>query len=91
VLYVAGARQVGASYVGAPEFGIEELGALEDCVQLRYLVRFDDGGSGMRLRGGPLDVGVELAEGADRYRVTRVEQPPNERSFGHAWAELVDA
>jgi hypothetical protein len=58
--------------------------------RLRYLVHFDDGGSGMRLRGEPLDVGCELTEGADRYRVVRVEQPPNERSFGHAWAELLD-
>jgi hypothetical protein len=31
--------------------------------QLRYLVHFDDGGSGMRLRTEPLDVGCELAEG----------------------------
>ena len=24
-----------------------------------------------------------------RYRVIRVEQPPYERSFGHAWVDLV--
>ena len=58
--------------------------------QLRYLVHFDDGGSGMRLRTKPLDVGCELAEGRDRYRVMRVEHPAHERTFGHAWATRVD-
>jgi hypothetical protein len=50
--------------------------------QLRNLVHFDDGGSGMRLRPEPLDVGSELAEGVDRYRVMRVEQPRHERTLG---------
>jgi hypothetical protein len=31
--------------------------------QIRYLVHFDDGGSGMRYSNEPLDVGVELTEG----------------------------
>ena len=30
-----------------------------------------------------------LLDGGARYRVVRVEQPPNERSFGHVWAELI--
>jgi hypothetical protein len=58
--------------------------------QIRYLVHFDDGGSGMRMMDEPLEVGCELTEGADRYRVVRVERPPKPRSFGHAWAELLD-
>jgi len=58
--------------------------------QLRYLVHFDDGGSGMRMRSEPLDVGSEVADGGARYRVVRAEQPPNPGSFGHAWAELLD-
>jgi hypothetical protein len=45
--------------------------------QIRYLVHFDDGGSGMRYRSEPLTVGAELTDGGARYRVERVE-PPNE-------------
>jgi len=53
--------------------------------QIRYLVHFDDGGSGMRHRAEPLTVGVELADGGHRYRVEWVEPPPNPNAFGHAW------
>jgi hypothetical protein len=53
--------------------------------QLRYLVHFEDGGSGMRYRREPLTVGGELADGGIRYRVERVEPPPNPNAFGHAW------
>ena len=52
--------------------------------QIRYLVHFSDGGSGMRYRDEPLTVGVELTDGARRYRVERVEPPPNPNAFGHA-------
>jgi hypothetical protein len=44
----------------------------------------------MRRHTEPLDAGSELADGGVRYRVMRVEQPPNERSFGHAWVERID-
>ena len=44
--------------------------------QIRYLVHFDDGGSGMRHRDEPLAVGVELADGGSVYRVERVEPAP---------------
>ena len=54
---------------------------------IRYLVRFSDGGSGIRYRDRPLDAGDEIDDGGQRYRVVRVEQPPSESSFGHAWAE----
>jgi hypothetical protein len=59
--------------------------------QLRYLIHFDGGGSGMRMPDRPLDVGVELDDGGVRYRVVRVEQPKHERTFGHAWAKRFDA
>ena len=39
---------------------------------LRYLILFDDGGSGMRHRDEPLAVGDELDDGGSRYRVERV-------------------
>jgi hypothetical protein len=57
--------------------------------QVRYLVHFDDGGSGMRHREEPLEVGTELREGGDRYLVERVEQPRHGRALGHAWVTLV--
>jgi hypothetical protein len=53
--------------------------------QIRYLVHFDDGGSGMRYRSEPLPIGNELADGGSRYRVERLEPPPNPNAFGHAW------
>jgi uncharacterized protein (DUF302 family) len=53
--------------------------------QLWYLVHFDDCGSGMRLRPEALDIGVELAEGADRCRVTRSSSP---RMSGRSDTEL---
>ena len=52
--------------------------------QIRYLVHFDDGGSGMRYRAEPLAIGDELTHGRSRYRVERVEPPPNPNAFGHA-------
>jgi hypothetical protein len=50
--------------------------------RLRYLVRFSDGGSGMRYRDVQLDVGDELTEGAQRYTVERVEQAGNPSRVG---------
>jgi hypothetical protein len=58
--------------------------------QLRYLVHLSDGGSGMRLRREPLAVGATLDDGGTSYRVSRVEHPAHERTFGHAWVEKVD-
>jgi hypothetical protein len=29
-------------------------------------------------------------DGGARYRVERVEPPPNQSAFGHAWARLVE-
>ena len=59
-------------------------------LKIRYLVHFSDGGSGMRFRDEPLDVGAVLEDGGARYRVERVEQPPNPRAFGYAWATRLD-
>jgi hypothetical protein len=50
--------------------------------QIRYLVHFSDGGSGMHYRSEPLTVGVELADGGARYRVERVEPPPTRTRSG---------
>jgi hypothetical protein len=58
---------------------------------VRYLIRFDGGGSGMRFRDAALDVGEVLTDGGERYRVVRVEQPRSAQAFGHAWTELVAA
>jgi hypothetical protein len=58
--------------------------------QVRYLVHFSDGGSGMRYRDARIDVGAELDDGGGRYRVERVEQPPHERAFGHVWATRIE-
>jgi hypothetical protein len=57
--------------------------------QLRYLIHFTDGGSGMRHRDQPLEPGVELNDGGGRYRVVRVEPPPNDLAFGHAWVKRI--
>jgi hypothetical protein len=35
-------------------------------------------------------VGVELADGGRRYRVERVEPPPNPNAFGHAWVARLE-
>ena len=56
--------------------------------QIRYLVHFDDGGSGMRYRSEPLTVGAELTDGG---RGERVEPPPNPNAFGHARVRLIEA
>ena len=42
--------------------------------QIRYLVHFDGGGSGMRYRADALAVGVELADGGTVYRVGRARR-----------------
>jgi hypothetical protein len=41
--------------------------------QLRSLIHFSDGGSGMRMRDEPLEPGTELDDAGGRYRVIRVE------------------
>ena len=46
---------------------------------IRYLITFSDGGSGRRFRDEPLEVGAELDDGGNRYRVVRLEQPPSPR------------
>jgi hypothetical protein len=58
--------------------------------QVRYLIHFSDGGSGMRHRNEPLKAGVELTDGGVRYRVERVEPPPNPSAFAHAWVTRLD-
>jgi hypothetical protein len=45
--------------------------------------------SSSRFRDATLDVGDVLVDAGESYRVVRVEQPKSERSFGHAWTELL--
>ena len=58
--------------------------------QLRYLVHFSDGGSGMGAQDEPLEPGIELVDRAGRYKVVRVEPAPSPQAFGHVWAELIE-
>ena len=51
--------------------------------QLRYLIHFSDGGSGMRTRDDAVDVGDELVDGGGRYYVVCVEPAPNPQALGH--------
>jgi hypothetical protein len=44
----------------------------------------------MQMRNEPLQVGCVLDDGGSRYRIVWVVAPPNERAFGHAWAEVRD-
>jgi hypothetical protein len=57
-------------------------------MEIRYLITYSDGGAGMRHHAEPLEVGDELDDCGERYRVVRVEQPPSGTGFGRAWAEL---
>ena len=58
--------------------------------QLRYLVHFDDGGSGdagcATTRSRPAASWTTAAF----VTVVRVEPPTTRHSFGHAWAEVRD-
>ena len=62
---------------------------LSENQQERTLVHFSDGGTGMREYGRPLEVGDEIDDGRERYRIVRVESKQTRGGFGHAWAELV--
>jgi hypothetical protein len=53
----------------------------------RVLVHFADGGAGMREYDRPLEVGNEIEDGGERYRIVRVEPKTTRGGFGHAWAE----
>jgi hypothetical protein len=55
--------------------------------ELRYLITFDDGGSGMRRRPEPLKAGDTLSDVGSQYVVVTVEPSPTEGGFGRAWAE----
>jgi hypothetical protein len=60
-------------------------------VEIRYLVKFSDGGVGMRTRSEPLEVGEELDDCGERYTVVEVEQPPDARSHESGEVEELDA
>jgi hypothetical protein len=50
--------------------------------QLRYLIHFSDGGSGMHQRDEPLRPGDALNDGGADYVIERVAPAPNPASFG---------
>ena len=54
---------------------------------MRYLIHYSDGGAGMRHRDEPPWPGDEVTDGGASYKVMRVDQPPNDTGFGHAWVE----
>jgi hypothetical protein len=56
--------------------------------QVRYLVHFAEGGSGMRWYDEPLKEGGVVKDGGFEYVVVRVIQPSRTTGLGHAWAEL---
>lgn len=45
--------------------------------QARYLIKFSDGGGGMRYRHEPLEVGAVTDDGGQCYIIETVEPPPN--------------
>ena len=45
---------------------------------MRYLIRYSDGGAGMRHLDEPLWPGDQVTDGGASYKVMRVEQPPSE-------------
>ena len=53
----------------------------------RYLITFDDGGSGMRTRPKPLEVGDTVEDCGSQYVITIVEPSETRGGFGRAWAE----
>jgi hypothetical protein len=53
----------------------------------RYLITFDDGGSGMRTRPGPLEVGHTVEDCSSLYVIVTVEPSETAGVFGRAWAE----
>ncbi len=54
---------------------------------LRYLITFDDGGSGMRTRPEPLEVGDTVEDCGSQYVIVTVEPSETAGGFGRAWAE----
>ena len=54
----------------------------------RFLVHFSDGGTGMREYDRLLQVGDELMDGGQPYRVDRVKAKTTRGGFHHAWVVL---
>ena len=53
----------------------------------RYLITFDDGGSGMRTHPKPLEAGDTIEDGGSQYVVVTVEPSATDGGFGRVWAE----
>jgi len=58
--------------------------------QVRYIVRFVEGGSAMRWYDQPLEQHGRVVEDGAEYLIVRVEQPSIPNGLGHAWAELAE-
>jgi hypothetical protein len=56
--------------------------------EVRYLVHFAEGGSGMRRYDEPLREAAVIRDGDAEYVVTRVDQPRTPNGLGHAWLSL---
>lgn len=64
--------------------------AEKDDRTIRYLVHFDDGGSGMRLFTSTISVGDEITDGGETYVVTIVEPATSMQGFGHIEAQRAE-
>jgi hypothetical protein len=53
----------------------------------RYLITFDDGGSGMRTRTTSLAVGDTVEDCGSQYVIVTVEPSETAGGFGRSWAE----
>jgi hypothetical protein len=76
------------TYVTYTTKGVDYVCFRRGAGQLRSLIHFSAGGSGMRFVLGDEFVEAFVVVGS-RYRVVRVEQTPNLQGFDHVWAELI--
>jgi hypothetical protein len=58
--------------------------------QIRYLVHFSDGGSGMRYVFTRLREGETFSEGDTTYKVRRLDHTRSLAGLSHAWVDPVD-
>ena len=56
----------------------------------RWLMHFSDGGAGMREYAKPREVGQEIRDGRNRYRIVRVEPKTTRGGLGHAGRNTPD-
>ena len=59
--------------------------------EVRYLVHFSDGGSGMRHFDARLVEGETFSEADTTYRVRRLDHTSSLAGLSHAWVELAES